>query len=159
MSHNWIVGLRRALSLFRENLNIRTSSLVREILLLGIAAVVLRVWLPQVLPGLSLLWIAGAAGVLVWRSLVLYEEHICDSYSDPNRLQDFVEAYLYSPSWWRQWYAVQQLSMIAGRRFGHLSLLPARFRHTVSCWRDWWTRERDRLTWDNVARRYVEKVA
>jgi hypothetical protein len=151
--------MRCALDFFRENLTIRTSSLVREILLLGGAGLVLRVWLPQMLPSLSMLWIAGAAGLVVWRSLVLYEEHICDSFSDPNRLQNFVETYLFSPSWWRQWYAVQQLSMIAGRRFGHLSVLPARFRHTVACWREWWSHNRDRLAWDNVASRYVEKVA
>jgi len=159
MRRNLIAAIRGALDIILKNSTIRTSSLVREIILLGVAGLVLRVWLPQMLPGLSYLWIAGTAGLVAWRSLALYEEHICDSLSDRNRLQNFVEAYLFSPNWWRQWYAVQQLSMLAGRRFGHLSLPPARFRHTVSCWREWWTHQRDRLAWDSVACRYVEKVA
>ena len=159
MSRHWIATVRRALEIIRENSTFRTSSVVRELVLLGVGGLILRVWLPQMLPGLSYLWVAGAVGLVAWRSLVLYEEHICDSLSDPGRLQSFVEGYLFSPSWWKQWYAVQQLSMIAGRRFGHLSLLPGRFRHTVSCWREWWNHQRDRLAWDKVACRYVERVA
>jgi hypothetical protein len=159
MSPHLIEGVRRTLGDLRDNSIIRISSLIREILVLGVSGFVLRAWLPQLLPGLSSMWIIGTVGLVAWRSLVLYEEHICDSLSDPTRLRNFVEQHLFSPHWWMQWYAVQRLSVIAGRRFGRLSPLPARFRHTVACWREWWTRERDRLTWDSLICRYIEKVA
>ncbi|MSR58997.1 MAG: hypothetical protein EXS05_15355 [Planctomycetaceae bacterium] len=112
--------------------------------------------MPLLLPGLTELWVMCFIGVLVARGMVWQEERVCEALRHPTKLRTLVETYLFSPKWWMQLIAVQRLSVVAGWRFGHLSLQPRRFSHGVDCWRRWWTQNGDALIWDDVAYRYVE---